>query len=362
MTRSGIRPARRGSPCGYSRCMRGVACAAFAFAVAGLFAPAARAEPAVVLVLDSREGPPLAQFVRSLDLHLGGSARVRVGGDAGGGTLAERVIRATDRARVDGAALVLWIDYWPALDSDELAFVAHVVGSGAERVLLEVIRVRASERTEAARVISLKVASLLDAILLSAPEGEAGADIARGLVPVPGPAGERRARWQGRLETILACCAGNSGAQVGAGLGAGALFSRGGFSLGGRGAIRWLSPVNVRSGPGAVEVDELDAALALSLARALGRVALGGEFEVGARILSASGRVEDGRTGSTRAATPIAAAAVTGDLRLAATLGMQASAGLESSLVRQRFFILDELVTDLGRVRPFLRISLVWTR
>jgi hypothetical protein len=325
----------------------------------------AEAEPLVV-VLDSPAGPPTAELVSALHLHAGGTALVRVGPVLAAGPLAAQVAQASAHAKAEGAALVVWIDAWPAVGPGEGAYVAYVVGEKEGRALLEVIRVRASERAAAARVIALKVGSIIDLLLAPAPAAAAsGPDVARGIAAdPPGPSLRAPLRVALGVEALGAfgvLGAGSEGPRGGAGLTAEVALERRGWRIGAFGALRWLSSSSAATDLGSVTVREGGAALGAVVLRDLGPLALGGAIEAGARLLSASGRAEDGRSDSALVATPVVTGTVGAQVALTPRLALGAAAGVETSLVRRRFLLLGEPAADLGRFRPVARLSLSWS-
>lgn len=327
----------------------------------------AGAEPLVV-VLDSPAGPPTAELVSALHLHTGGTAVVRVGPALAAGPLAAQVAQASAHAQAEGAALVVWIEPWPAAGPGEGAYVAYVVGEKEGRALLEVIRVRASERAAAARVVALKVGSIIDLLLAPAPSGTpAEADVALGMATGDEPGfGDSSARVRVALGvevlgTFGVLGKGSDDLRAGAGLNAEVALERRRWRVAALAALRGLSSSSDATDLGSVTVREGAAVLGGAVLADLGPVALGGTIEIGVRLLHGSGRADDGRSDSALVTTPALTGAVAARIALTPRLELGAAAGLEASLIRRRFLLLGEPAADLGQFRPVARLSLSWS-
>lgn len=192
----------------------------------------AGAEPApVVLVLDSPGVAAFDEFVAVLRVQVHGSAGVRVGPPIENGGIGERVEIAAAHLGRTGAVLVVWIE--PA---GEATHVVYAVDSKADRALIEVVRVPASESQNAARVMAIKVSNLTDLLLTRAPTRDVAVAFAPATAaPMTEPPAQAAYQlgWSAELAGVGALSAGDVSGQVGFGLAGGASLMLGAWRVDG---------------------------------------------------------------------------------------------------------------------------------
>jgi hypothetical protein len=326
-----------------------------------LCADTARAgERPLVVVLESGDAVPTDELVTALRVHLNTMAEVELGPSVRGGAVADRFAHASSLVQNGGAVLVVWIERTASGGEAHHDYVVYAVGREPSRALAEVVRIAADGRPGIARIMALKVASLVDLVLsMPGPSGDVSRPFSRHSV----------AHWRSRTSyapqvevgaagTVLA---GDVGAQGGLSLAVGLKRTTGDLELSVHAGARWLSGMHGDNDLGALDVDEVDVALGVRAATWWSGYAVGVDLELGTRLLDASAVAVDGRTDSAFSLVPAVGAGIHGEARLGRKLALRLHVGMETAVFRQRFLVLHQPAADLGRFRAAGGLSLIWT-
>ena len=298
-------------------------------AVVAVAATAAHAEPRVLIVeTDALALPALATRI-ALHVH----ADVRTARDADRATLHAR---APQLLAEHAATLVVWIDTAPN------GYVVYVAGRWPDRALIELVRVDATtSSTEIERLVSLKIAGLLDAALSPQPAA----------VTLGAPAATPRDRWWFALGADAALGTADRAVSAGPSI-AGELRWPGTWTLSARVAARVLWAGALERPRSTTSIDEYGLAARVELARGPW---FAGTGLVGS-LFAATASTSDGRRGSGYELVPTAELVVGVRLPVSAS-ELVLSLGVEHAMIRQRFLVDGAVVGDLGRDRAVLRLA-----
>jgi hypothetical protein len=311
-----------------------------------------------VLVLTAHESPEPSRFVQLLDIQLTGIAQVERGTRLVARSAAAKISSAARAADERNANLAVWIERAEAAESGQMAIYSlHVVGRREGRLLVQVLRVPARDGPDLDRLLALKVGEVLDGLLRTAAEPTLRvATEWVGTPPAPQRAGIRPWLEFGlRGSSILS----TGDALLGLGVAGGVQWPATGLET--YAAVRGETGLDETSPAGQVEADELAAALGGRMLAQIGPVAVGGGMQFALRRLRIQGTTVRGKTGQATGWIPSVAVGGEARLGLSRWLAIRAALSVDYATIRASFTVNDELVLDLGRVRPVAELSLVFS-
>lgn len=339
--------------------------AAFCLAVV-LFSLGARAAELPRIVLFGTEaGPAPSGFAEALSIQLAGFAALERGRDLEG-TLPEKLDRV--KAALSARSVVaVWVERVPSGDTEQ-EYVVHVASRRHDRVLIAVVRLPGPESAEIDRALALKVREVIAQVLAASVEHAAVAppEPPRTEPPPrprpPRPPAPESPRAGVVLDvSLLGASSGNGGGdeQLGARLGAGARLRGAGWTVEALVSGGAASGSRTEQRGREVETREL---LALASARVLlsSRWAAAGAYaSAGTRIVSASGRATDGRTGDATKLVPMVILGPEVRAALGDSVALRAAMGIELALRRQRFSVEGDVLGDVGSLRGVGEVGVV---
>jgi hypothetical protein len=254
------------------------------------------------------------------------------------------------------AALAVWVEGPVRLSDGGQELILYLVGKREGRALVEVLRIPGGDGPEADRSLALKTREALDGMLAG--------DTARMLretseqpETVEKPS---RLGWVFDLGPVVVAQPGTRLGQWGIGLGAGARLRLSRWRLTGQGLFRLYPRVDIETEQGRVGFDELAPGLGLHGLHEWPPFSLGAQIGFQLRIVRAEGIAPLGTQGSDTSLIPALLSALQAQLELQSWLALRLGVGLELDLHRQRFAINQQEVADLGRLRPFGQMALVF--
>jgi hypothetical protein len=288
-------------------------------------------------------------LVEALRIQLAEQAYISEAPALEGTTLADRTDRAAALLDANAAKLVVWVEREP--DSTPPAYLLHIVGGRDGRVLVLVTRVDASDDLALDRALSLKVAEVFDAVMLDRPAVATARQLVAPPEPPKKPEPSTGVGFVGDISGWAATGSGTAPPQAGIAFSAGARLRTGAF-VGELAALgRIVSELDAEDENGSVEATEGGFGAALRLGGTASIVTLGGEIDVGGRVIDATGHTPGGRIGSDFTVVPFVAALPQATFAITSFLGIRVGVGVEVALRRHRFAVNEIPVLDLGTVR-----------
>ncbi len=358
-----------------------------ALAATGASPPAAAADlppQARVALLEAPGSQAPESFLQMLKIQLRDVAEVESGPVLPDQPLPQKLEAAAAFLVGSGAALAVWLDTAPS-DADADAsgvYVVYAVGNKERRALIEVGRINRGDDPEVERAMAIKVGEMVTAALSDEFIGTAAPPPAQEVTTSPAQVssaqekpermpfaasaaepGRARVSLGLALGAVGALGAGNTGAQIGMDVAAGALF-RGSASWSAEvwAALRTTSGLTAATANGRLSSGEITPGVAARVLRGLGAagrhgVGLGGEITV--RAIDARGTGTGGETGSGRVVLPALFGGIEGRVAFTRALSLRLAAGVDVALYRQRFSVNGAPVGDLGRARPLAHLALM---
>jgi hypothetical protein len=322
-------------------------------------AASAIAEPRVVLV-ETRDSPPLPALASQVELHATRRATVQTLAERGADplTYAER---AAQLVASGAGAIVVWI---ARVDRGFLVFAA---GPWPGRALIELVRIDAKiEPAEIERTIALKIAGLLDTLLVpgvSAAEalgvvpGEGQPDESR-----PGPvrsrAARRPARWQIEVAALLAREPHERASDGRTAVAVSRAWVAGAWAFAPTLAVHWQPSGTIDGTGGSAELTEVGAALAVEGSRELGPIQAFVRPRLVLAALLARGESSDGRSGEETVLAPYTGIELGVRRRIGEAAWVGITGGVDLAMIHHEFLIDREVILDLGRARMHVGLSL----
>lgn len=323
-------------------------------------AASAIAEPRVVLV-ETRDSPPLPALASQVELHATRRATVQTLAERGADPLTYAA-RAAQLVASGAGAIVVWI---ARVDRGFLVFAA---GPWPGRALIELVRIDAGiAPAEIERTIALKIAGLLDTLL--APEASAPA--ALGAVPDDAGPGERRpggarpgavrygkARWRIEVAALLAREPHERASDGRTAVAVSRAWATGAWGLAPTLAVHWQPSGTIDGTGGSAELTEVGAALAVEGARTRGPIQGFVRPRLVLAALLARGESGDGRSGQATVLAPYAGMELGIRCRIAEAAWVGLTGGGDLAMIHHEFLIDRETILDLGRARLHVGLSL----
>jgi hypothetical protein len=312
------------------------------------------AKPRVVVLEEANQSTTGTGFVTPLKIQTQRVAIVDTQALAAGSSLADHFAAAGELIRGGNVALVVWAE--PSAPDAAPQVVIYAVGRD-NRALVEVVRVPKSGSPDQDRIVALKVATLLDDVLSAASESASATETfaTRSL------AGETERRWYGflRVGGFAAGPTGTVGPQFGVNLAAGPTLRGRRFEGDVYVSGRLVTSETDRSMSGQVTMSEGAFALGTVARLRVGRGAIGADLGLGLRLIDAKGLAVDGREQAVLRAIPTIRLGMDARYRIASRFLVRAFAGAEAAFQRQTFSVVDQPISDLGRVRAAGELELV---
>jgi hypothetical protein len=308
---------------------------------------AAAEPPPRVVVLDTSAEISSPGLAAQLRLHVRAAIAIEPPPAEPGEDLASRLDRAAAIVDRGAATVAVWIE--PLQPTSSRRFVAYAVGRWPDRAIIELVRIDATTpRDQVERIVALKVAALLDRVML--PGGKlAGVDTGH-TPPARGPPVTRI-----HLGASIATDHGRD-TVGGAVAGATHVVFRGPIQLAPELQLRWFSTSIV--GDRRVAIGDVSL-LAGAVACAGDRLAGCASLRAGAAFISADAATADGRRGGRTEVVPVAAIAASARLPLTAPIGVAVELAAERGLVEQRFLVDGMVAVDLSGWRVVASATLV---
>jgi hypothetical protein len=229
--------------------------------------------------------------------------------------------------------------------------VVYAVGRTPDRALIELVRVdAATPASEVERVIALKVAGLVDALLAPAPAA-AVLDVPVPVVPASPAPRRRSTSWVIDVGAAVAAAGGDRGATPGIVVAGSHRWRVSRGSLGVGLEARWLPSYGIDGPVARVSIVETDVVAGAEAALDLGPVDLVARGWGSAAVLAARGATPDGRTGSLVEMVPWLGASLGIRLPVGDPIELGISLGGERALIHQRFLADGVVVADVGEAR-----------
>jgi hypothetical protein len=319
------------------------------------------------------EAPAGAQhgLESALRIQLIGAADVETRPKPALSGLPERIAAASDLVRDERALLVVWTDGPVQLADGSQEAVLYAVGQREGRAQLEVVRVPGGTGPDMDRTLALKVRAIIDELRsqhsglapsMQAPEQGEYLPTAEPTEPriEPEPAAYA---WSVRLAAgaSAAPLARSNFGQWGVAASAGPALLGRRVRFAGMLELGWYPSLDVTRSGAAVQVREIAPAIAFEAALRTGSVWLGARTGPALGFVSATGETAAGARGSADADVMSWLFGVNVELPIGAGFGASLGLDAQAQLRRQRFAVNGAQVADLGRVRPFARLLLVWT-
>jgi hypothetical protein len=312
------------------------------------------ASPSRVLLLEPLGPRPALRDALRIQLARSAEIVVEPIADPAGTAARLRAARALLEAR--GARLALWIDE-ESVHGDEREAVVHFVAGGADRSLVDVVRVRAESAAELERAIAVKAVEVLEAIEGGKP------DLGRAFVRAPRgdtrPARATSLRPTAELTLLGASGAGTASAQLGLQIGAGVAARSAGWAGDVIVAVRAATPLETSAPVGSLDAREAGLVGAVRARWVSGSFEVGGAATAGVRAIVVDGTTRGGNTGRADETVPIVALGTELRLLLSRGFHLRVAGGAEVALLRQRFTLNGEPVLDLGRSRALWELGVV---
>ena len=309
-------------------------------AIVALCVLVASARADTVVIVETRGAPDLPGLAQQVTVHSGARVDVQKE-DADPLTFSERASQIVESG---AATLVVWI---APVDHGFLVFVA---GRATGRAVTELVRVDAALGTvEIERTIALKIAGLLDAIVVAQPVSTV----------IAAPVTIRlRNEWRIEASGAVAYDRHDRGADARVSLSVGRALRRGIYTftpiLGGY----WQPSGTIERSAGRASLVELGATLAFDAAHDIGPVELFVRPHANVGAVSVRGVASDGRQGRTTVFAPSAGISI-GAHRIVSNVRFGAFAACDFALIHRDLAIDSTTVVDLGVVR--LHVGLAMT-
>lgn len=317
--------------------------------VAGL-AAAAAAEPAIVLV-ETRDAPPLPALQSQVELHVSERAAVRTlaAPDADPLTFAAR---ATQLVAAGDASLVVWIG---AVDHGYLVFAA---GPWPDRALIELVRIDDTVApSEIERTIALKVAGLLDTLLRPQLDAAAAIGVAAPAPPPQVPPTRPRT-WRIEVAALVAYDAHQRAADGRTAIAVGRSWRVAGWTLTPGISAYWQPSGTIDGDVGRASLTELGAAVGCEVGRVVGPLELAVRPRIVLGAVLATGESTDGRRGEATVWAPYVGVGLAVRRAISESAAVGVEVGGDLALVHHELVIDGEPVVDLGRGRLDVGLSL----
>lgn len=301
---------------------------------------AARADR--VVIVETRGAPALPTLAQQVTVHAGAQVTLQHAPDADPLTFAEQAAQIVDAS---SATLVVWV---APVDRGYLVFVA---GRATGRAMTELVRIDAAlGAPEIERTIALKIAGLLDAVVIEQQP------VVKILEVTVAP--NRRAEWRIETSGALAYDREERGVDPRVELAVGRSLPWRGWTLAPMVGGYWQPSGTIERAAGRASLVELGGTLGLDVAKRLGPLELFARPAVSAGAIVVRGIAEDGRHGRTSVFAPAAGAAI-GARWIVKNVRFGASVGCDFALIHRELVIDDNTVVDLGVVR--LHVGLAMT-
>lgn len=313
------------------------------------------ARPSAIVIVETRDAPPLPTLGSQVELHAAQPVRIemRTQRDADPFTFVEQ---ANEMVASGDAELVVWI---APVDDGYLVFAA---GPWPDRAVIELARVDTSiAPAELERTIALKVAGLLDTLraqLASAPAGPTPAAATAGATVEASALPARERRWRVEVTAMVARESYDRAYDGRTSVAVGRAWRSGTWELAPSIGGYWQPSGTIEGEDGRAAITELGGVVAVEASRTLGPVDALARPRVTLAVLRARGQSDDGRRGGATVLAPYVGAelGVRRSLTPAAWAGLVV--GAEVAAIHQEFLIDDETIADLGRIRLHVGMSL----
>jgi hypothetical protein len=300
-----------------------------------------QAEPRVVLA-ETRDSPSLPTLVSQVEIHAAGRATIelRAARDSDPLTYAEEASRLVAAGE---ATIVIWI---ARVDHGYLVFAA---GRWPGRALLELVRVADTiDTAELERTIALKIAGLLDTLLVVEPSPRVALAIAP--VPVP-PRVQPVRRWRVEVAGFVARDPYERGIDGRAAIAVAGTWTRGAWTVAPMLAGYYQPSGTIEGETGRASIRELGAALGVEGGRAVRGVEVLARARFAVGTVMATGESTDGRAGEATVYAPYLGLDLGVRRRLSDSIWVGGLAGVEVAMIHHEFLVDAETVIDLGRAR-----------
>ena len=302
----------------------------------------AAAEPRIVIV-ETRGTPTLPTLASQVTMHAAATVEVQQQADADPLTFVER---ASQLVAAGTATLVVWM---APVDHGYLVFVA---GRGTGRALTELVRVDvALGAPEIERTIALKIAALLDAVLV-----EPGPTTRATLDTIAPPVPHVRA-WRLEIDGTIAYETHERKADGRIGFFVGRAWQRGPWTLVPSIGGYWQPSGTIERAGGRASLLELGGIAAVEASRDLGPVEVLARPRLVAAAISARGVSDDGRRGTATVFAPYPGIEV-GVRHAVANVGFGVVGGCDVALIRRELIIDNKTIVDFGALRLHVGLAL----
>ncbi|HEX6240700.1 MAG TPA: hypothetical protein VFZ61_07400 [Polyangiales bacterium] len=291
----------------------------------------------------------------ALRIQLTGVATVTCQPGAQAGPLSERIRAASARVASVPAKVGVLLER----DPDPSLVRMYLVASGSDQAVISIERIEDRPDADVDRSLALKVRDALDVMIAAEAAQREAPALPALLVPKPRPSALAQ-RWQTAIEAGAAASWGAHTRFSGI-LAVGARLLRGRTYGELVGALRMSTAIRTENRFGVVDAEEWGATLALRIGRRVARFGLGALAIVGLDRVGARGVTSDGSAGEETVA--VLHTDIGLDLRVQLVQGvwMRLAPALQIYPIAQRFTLDDQLVTELGRLRVDVPLTLLVT-